>query len=64
MRPNLVLLPQESHEAVVLFAGTRGQRGASGASQRVVLLTDGSTGNLSGRTNETRNPKKYVRHKI
>lgn len=50
MRPDLVLLPQKTHEAVILFAGARGERGGTGASQGVVLLTDWSAGNLSGRT--------------
>lgn len=45
--PDLVLLPQQSHEAVVLFAGARRDRGCAGASQGVVVLTDRSTGNLS-----------------
>lgn len=55
-----MLLPQKIHEPVVLFTGARGQRGGPRASQGVVLLTDWSTGNLSGRqtiTNVVRNKK-------
>lgn len=44
-----MLLPQKSHEAMVLFTGARGERGGAGASQGVVLLADWSSGNLSGR---------------
>lgn len=46
--PDLMLLPQKIHEAVVLFTRARGERGGAGAGQRVVLVTDWSTGNLSG----------------
>lgn len=48
MRPDLMLLPQQSHEAVVLLAGAWGERGGPGARQGVVILTDRSAGNLSG----------------
>lgn len=43
-----MLLPQQSHEAVVLLAAARGVRRAAGASQRVVVLADGGVGDLSG----------------
>lgn len=43
-----MLLPQQSHEAVVLLAAARGVRRAAGASQRVVILADGGVGDLSG----------------
>lgn len=48
MCPDLVLLPQQCHEAVVLLAGAWGERGGTGARQGVVVLTDRSAGNLSG----------------
>lgn len=53
--PDLVLLPQQSHEAVVLLAAARGVRRAAGASQRVVVLTDGGAGDLSGWTKARKN---------
>lgn len=47
---DLVLLPQNTHQAVVLLARTRGERGGTRASQGVVLIADWHPGNLSGRT--------------
>lgn len=44
-----MLLPQKIHETAVLLAGARGERGGTGTSQGVVLLTDWSAGNLLGR---------------